>query len=81
MGAAVSLSPEERARRRQAVRKHVIVALFALLVLIAANALFTSRYPWWLWVLTAWLPLIAGHKAWSMGLFERNKLDRNKEGS
>jgi hypothetical protein len=33
-------------------------------------------YPWWLWVLIAWMPLIAGHTAWSMGLF-----DRNKEGS
>ena len=77
----MSLSPEERMRRARFVRLHLIVALFALLVLIAANALFTSRYPWWLWVLTAWLPLIAGHKAWSMGLFERNRLDRNEEGS
>ena len=68
-------------RRTRSVRLHVIVALLALLVLIAVNAIFTSAYPWWLWVLTAWLPLIAGHKAWSMGLLERNKLDRNKEGS
>ena len=75
------LSPEERVRRARSVRLHVIAALFTLLVLIAANALFSSRYPWWLWVLMAWLPLIAGHTAWSMGLFERNKLDRNKEGS
>jgi hypothetical protein len=72
----MSLSPEERLRRARFVRLHLIVALFSLMVLIAANALFTSRYPWWLWILTAWLPLIAGHKAWSMGLF-----DRNKEGS
>ena len=70
------LSPEERIRRARFVRLHLIAALFGLLVLIAANALFTSQYPWWLWVLTAWLPLIAGHTAWSMGLF-----DRNKEGS
>jgi uncharacterized membrane protein YdbT with pleckstrin-like domain len=77
----MSLSPEERMRRARFVRLHLIAALFTLLVLIAANALFASRYPWWLWALTAWLPLIAGHKAWSMGLFERNKLDRNKEGS
>jgi hypothetical protein len=40
-------------------------------VLIAVNALFSSRYPWWLWVLTAWMPLIAGHTAWAMGLFDR----------
>ncbi|CAN5120798.1 hypothetical protein BH10PSE6_BH10PSE6_58950 [soil metagenome] len=77
----MSLSPEERLRRRRSVRLHVIVALFALLILIAANAIFTRAYPWWLWILTAWLPLIAGHAAWSMGLFERNRLDRNNEGS
>ena len=78
---AVHLKPEERMRRGRMVRLHVIVALFTLLVLIAINGLFSSRYPWWLWVLTAWTPLIAGHTAWSIGLFERNKLDRNKEGS
>ena len=72
-GAAVSLSPEERARRGRSVRLHVIVALFALLVLIAVNAIFSSRYPWWLWVLIAWMPLIAVHAAWAMGLFERSK--------
>jgi hypothetical protein len=81
-GVAVSLSPEERMRRGRAVRLHVIAALLMLLVLIAVNAIFSSRYPWWLWVLTAWMPLIAGHTAWAMGLFDRNKLDRNnKEGS
>jgi hypothetical protein len=72
----VRLSPEERLRRRRSVRLHVIVALLGLLMLIAVNAIFTRTYPWWLWVLTAWIPLIAGHTAWSMGLF-----DRNKEGS
>jgi hypothetical protein len=55
------------------VRLHLIVALPALLVLIATNALLTPRNPWWLWVLIAWLPLIAGHTAWARGLFERNK--------
>jgi hypothetical protein len=72
----VSLSPEERMRRARSVRLHVIVALLILLVLIAVNALVSHAYPWWLWVLMAWMPLIAGHTAWSMGLF-----DRNKEGS
>ena len=70
------LSPEERMRRSRSVRLHLIAGLLALLVLIAVNALFSSRYPWWLWVLTAWLPVIAGHTAWAKGLF-----DRNKEGS
>ena len=75
-GAAVILSPAERARRARSVRRHVIVALFTLLVLIAANAILSPRYPWWLWVLMGWMPLVAGHTAWAMGLF-----DRNKEGS
>ena len=72
----MTLTPEERMRRARFVRLHVIVALFALLVLIAVNALTSSRYPWWLWVLTAWMPVIAIHTAWGMGL-----LDRNKQGS
>ncbi|MBS0518143.1 MAG: hypothetical protein JSR90_05595 [Proteobacteria bacterium] len=72
----MSLPREERMRRGRSVRLHVIVALFSLLVLIAVNAIFTSHYPWWLWVLMVWMPLIAAHTAWSMGLF-----DRNKEGS
>jgi fatty acid desaturase len=69
----VSLSPEERSRRSRTVRLHLIVALFALLALIAVNAIFSSRYPWWLWVLIAWAPLIAAHTAWAKGLFERSK--------
>jgi hypothetical protein len=51
----------------------VIVALFTLLVLIAVNAIFTRAYPWWLWVLMAWMPIVAGHTAWAMGLFDRTK--------
>jgi hypothetical protein len=73
---AVNITPEERVRRRRSLRLHIIVALFTLLVLIAANAMLTSAYPWWLWVLVAWMPLVGGHTAWSMGLF-----DRNNEGS
>jgi fatty acid desaturase len=69
----VSITPEERVRRRRSLRLHIIVALFALLVLIAANAMLTSAYPWWLWVLMAWMPLIAGHTAWAMGLFDRDR--------
>jgi len=67
------LSPEERMKRARFVRVHVIVALFVLLVLIAVNAFTGSRYPWWLWVLMIWMPLVAGHTAWAMGLFDRNK--------
>jgi hypothetical protein len=72
--------PEERLRRARHVRLHVIAALLGLLVLIAVNALFSSAYPWWLWVLMVWMPIVAGHTAWSMGLFERDKLDHDKEG-
>ena len=71
--APVRLMPEERVRRARSMRLHLIVALFALMVLIAVNALFSSRYPWWLWVLTAWLPLIVIHMAWARGLFERKR--------
>jgi hypothetical protein len=42
-------------------------------VLIAANFILSRGYPWWLWVLVIWMPLIAGHTAWAMGLFDRNK--------
>ena len=75
----MSITPEERVRRRRSLRLHIIVALFTLLVLIAVNAVLTRGYPWWLWVLTAWLPLIAGHTAWAMGLFDRSKLDRARK--
>ena len=63
-------------RRARFVRLHVIVALCSLLVMIAINALFTAKYPWWLWVLMVWMPFIAAHTAWSMGLFDRNKEGR-----
>ena len=67
--------PEERMRRSRSVRLHVIVALLILLVLIAVNAFTTRSNPWWLWVLMAWMPLVAGHTAWAMGLFDKT----NKE--
>jgi len=68
----VAITPEERMRRNRAVRLHVIVALLILLVLIAVNAFTNSQNPWWLWVLMAWMPLVAGHTAWAMGLFDKN---------
>ena len=60
-------------RRARFVRLHLIVALLTLLVLIAANAILSRQYPWWLWALTAWLPFIVLHTAWSKGLFDRTK--------
>ena len=72
----MTLAPEERARRKRAVRRHLIVGLFALLVIIPVNFVVSRQYPWWIWVLIVWLPLIGAHTAWAMGLF-----DRNREGS
>ena len=69
----MTISPEERMRRGHAVRKHVIAGLLALLVLIPLNFIVHRQYPWWLWVLIVWMPLIAGHTAWAMGLFDRNR--------
>ena len=55
------------------MRKHVIVALLALLVLIPVNFVVSRQYPWWLWVLVAWMPLIAAHTAWAKGLFDSKR--------
>ena len=67
------LLPSQRIERGRGVRKHVIWALLVLLCIIPINFIVSSKYPWWMWVLTAWLPLIAGHTAWAMGLFDRDK--------
>jgi hypothetical protein len=61
------------------VRRHVLIALGTLLVLIPLNFATNPSFPWWLWVLMAWMPLIAAHTAWAMGLFDRT--DVGKEGS
>ena len=58
-----------RARRVRSLRLHIIVALGVLLVLIPLNFLTTPRNPWWIYVLMAWLPLVAIHTAWAMELF------------
>ena len=68
----MSLSPEERLRRGRIVRKHVIAALVTLLVIIPVNFIVSPRNPWWIWVLVVWLPLVALHTAWAMGLFDRD---------
>ena len=60
-------------RRGRSVRKHVIVGLVALLVIIPLNFIMNRQYPWWLWVLIVWLPLIAAHAAWARGFFDRSK--------
>ena len=67
------MNAASRINRGRGVRKHVFVALLALLLLIPVNFLVTPVYPWWMWVLIAWLPVIAGHTAWAMGLFDRDK--------
>jgi hypothetical protein len=69
----MSVSAEERMRRARSVRLHVIAALLVLLVLIAVNAFTDRRNPWWLWVLMAWMPFVAAHTAWALGLFDKGK--------
>ena len=58
-------------RRRRGLRLHVICAMGILAVLILVNMLFYRAYPWWLWVLMLWMPLIALHTGWAMGLLRR----------
>ena len=67
------LSPEERVRRGRIVRKHLMVGLLALLVIIPLNFIVSRQYPWWLWALIVWLPLIAAHSMWARGFFDRRK--------
>jgi uncharacterized membrane protein YdbT with pleckstrin-like domain len=72
-----ALTREESERRRRGLRLHIIWAMGILALLIAINAFTRSAYPWWMWVLIAWMPLIAAHAAWAMGLFGRGR----REGS
>jgi hypothetical protein len=69
----VHLSSEERVRRGRIVRKHQMVGLLALLVIIPLNFIVSRQYPWWLWVLIVWLPLIIAHSLWARGVFDRRK--------
>ena len=41
-------------RRGRIVRKHLMVGLLALLVIIPLNFIVSRQYPWWLWVLIVW---------------------------
>ena len=62
-----------RASRRRGLRTHVLIALVAILVLIAVNALTTPAYPWWMWVAVAWGAPLAVHVAYAMELFGSGK--------
>ena len=66
------ISREEKQRRARSLRKHVIVAMLILLVIIPVNFVVSPRYPWWMWALVVWLPLLALHTAWARGLIGRN---------
>lgn len=65
--------PDTRAAHIRALRLHVIAALGTLLVLIVANFLTTPAYPWWIYALMVWMPLVAIHTAWAMELFGGSK--------
>ena len=59
----------DRGARVRTLRLHVIVALGSIMVLIVVNFLTTPAYPWWIYVLMAWMPLVAVHAAWALELF------------
>ena len=65
--------------RLRPLRLHLIVGLGALLVLIPLNLFTTPRNPWWLYALMAWMPFVAGHTAWAMGLFGNTSNPRDTE--
>ena len=67
------MNAAERIRRGRSVRKHVIWALAIILVMIPANFVLSPGYPWWMWVALGWLPILALHTAWAMGMFDRGK--------
>jgi hypothetical protein len=58
-----------RSGRLRTLRLHVIAALGTLMVLIVVNVITTPAYPWWIYVLMVWMPLVAIHTAWAMELF------------
>jgi hypothetical protein len=64
---------EDSQRRLRGLRLHIIWAMAILALLIMVNAFTSSAYPWWMWILIAWMPLIAAHAAWAMGLFGRGR--------
>ena len=68
-----ALTREESERRRRGLRLHIIWAMGILALLIVINAFTGSAYPWWMWVLMVWMPLIAVHTAWAMRLFGRGR--------
>ncbi len=69
----------DRPARLRSLRLHIIVALGALMLLIVVNFLATPGYPWWIWVLMAWMPLIALHTAWAMELFGARGNDKSTD--
>jgi uncharacterized membrane protein YdbT with pleckstrin-like domain len=69
----MKVNAAERIRRGKSLRRHIMWAMIILMVLIPVNFLATPGYPWWMWVMMGWLPLIAGHTAYAMGLFDRNE--------
>ena len=67
------MNAAERIRRGRSVRKHVMLALLVLLVVIPVNFLTYPKYPWWIWAALGWMPVVALHTAWAMGLLDRKK--------
>lgn len=62
-----------RAARMRGLRLHLLFGLGMLMVLILFNMIVTPAYPWWLYGLMAWMPLVAIHAAIAMELFGQRK--------
>ncbi len=62
-----------RAARMRGLRLHLMFGLGALMVLILVNMVVTPSYPWWLFALMAWMPLVAIHAAIAMELFGQRR--------
>jgi len=64
---------EGRTDRMRTFRLHAMIAMAVLMVSIAANALVSPAYPWWMWLASAWALPLALHWARARELFGAGK--------
>jgi hypothetical protein len=71
--------PGEAARSRAqkarlaGFRNHLIGYFAVMTVLVPVNLLSDPETPWFVWPMVGWGPILAGHAAFAMGLFDRNE--------
>jgi uncharacterized membrane protein YdbT with pleckstrin-like domain len=58
-----------RARRMRGLRRHFLVMLVVMAILIPVNFILGPAKPWWIAILLAWGAPLAVHVAWAMELF------------